>query len=496
MSVAIIVIYTLAITLLFFYCLMQLSLALHYIKYKKNLLDHPEENTLDIAEEMYPLVTVQLPIYNELYVIERLIDAVCEFDYPKEKLEIQVLDDSTDETVDVVAKRVEEWKQRGIDIVQIRRVGAARKGFKAGALQEGLKIAKGEFIAIFDADFVPYPDFLIKTIPFFLKDEKIGVVQTKWEHLNKDYSILTKMQAFALDMHFTIEQSGRNAAGYFINFNGTAGVWRKTTIADAGGWMSDTLTEDLDLSYRAQLKGWKFKYVESVVAPSELPTDMNAVKSQQFRWNKGGAETARKMGRTVLKAGIPLRVKLHAIAHLFNTTNYIFIFITAILSVPLLFIKNIEIQFNYFKYASFFLIGSISIAYAYYISTQQREHTKSRTWKVFLARFPIFLAITMGLSLHNAWAVFRGWLGHKTAFVRTPKFNIISSTDIWKNNKYIPRKIHPITYLEGLLTLYFLLGVIMGVYYNDYGLLPFHILATTGFGIIFYFSLKHSRLKS
>ncbi|MBC8173633.1 MAG: glycosyltransferase [Chitinophagales bacterium] len=492
MSIAVIVIYTFAITFLFFYCLMQLSLALHYIKFKKSLEENPEEIKFHIPENEYPFVTIQLPIYNELYVVERLIDAVAEFDYPKDKLEIQVLDDSTDETVDLISNKVKEWKEKGMQIFHIRR--ANRIGFKAGALQEGSQIAKGEFIAIFDADFAPYPDFLLKTIPYFLLDEHVGVVQTKWEHLNKNYSILTKMQAFALDMHFTIEQTGRNAAGYFINFNGTAGVWRKATIDDAGGWMSDTLTEDLDLSYRAQLKGWKFKYVEGISSPSELPTDMNAVKSQQFRWNKGGAETARKMGRSVLRSELPLRVKLHAIAHLFNTTNYIFIFITAILSVPLLFIKNVEIEFNYFKYASVFLIGSIAIAYSYYISTQQSEKTSRRTWRVFLARFPVFLAITMGLSLHNAWAVFKGWRGQRTAFVRTPKFNVISSKDIWKNKKYISRKIGVITYLEGLFMLYFLSGMIMGVYYGDYGLFPFHLIAATGFGIIFYFSLKHSRL--
>ena len=490
MSIAIIVIYTIAISLLFFYCLMQLSLAIHYIKYKKNL-ENEAEVKFQIPEDQYPRVTVQLPVYNELYVVKRLIDAVCAFDYPKDKLEIQVLDDSTDESVEIAAKCIEYHRSKGINIQHIRR--PERKGFKAGALEYGLQTATGEFIAIFDADFSPYSDFLLKTIPYFLDDNKIGVVQARWEHLNKDYSILTRIQEFALDMHFTIEQQGRNAAGYFINFNGTAGIWRRSTVQDAGGWKSDTLTEDLDLSYRAQLKGWKFKYVENVVAPAELPTDMNAVKSQQFRWNKGGAETARKIGRTVMRAEIPLRVKLHAIAHLFNTTNYIFIFITALLSVPLLFIKNHYIEFNYFKYASLFLMGSIAIAYAYYIATMQREKTMRRTLRVYFSRFPIFLAITMGLSLHNAWAVFRGWLGQQTAFVRTPKFNIINSKDIWKNKKYVVTRISPITYLEGVFALYFLSGIVMGIYYEDFGLLPFHILAFCGFGIIFYFSLKHSR---
>jgi cellulose synthase/poly-beta-1,6-N-acetylglucosamine synthase-like glycosyltransferase len=471
---------------------MQLSLAIHYIKFKRNL--KKEETIFTIPESEYPYVTVQLPVFNELYVVERLIDAIAAFDYPADKLEIQLLDDSTDESFEIARKKVDYYHQRGIDIKQIRR--PERKGFKAGALEYGLREAKGEYVAIFDADFVPFPDFLKKTIPHFLLDDKIGVVQAKWDHLNKDYSILTKMQAFALDMHFTIEQQGRNAAGYFINFNGTAGVWRKATIEDAGGWKADTLTEDLDLSYRAQLKGWKFKYVENVVAPAELPTDMNALKSQQFRWNKGGAETAKKIGLRVINAELPLRIKLHAVAHLFNTTNYIFILITAILSVPLLFIKNQVIDFNYFKYASIFLMGSIAIAYAYYISTLQREKTMRKTLSVYITRFPIFLAITMGMSLHNAWAVFRGWLGQQTAFVRTPKFNIVNGKDIWKNKKYTASKISPIVYLEGLFSLYFLSGIIMGFYYEDYGLLPFHMLAFSGFALIFYFSLKHSKLNS
>ncbi len=489
MSITIIVIYTIAITLLFFYCIMQLSLAIHYIRYKRSM--EAEEATFSGPESEYPMVTVQLPVYNELYVVERLIDAVVAFDYPADKLEIQLLDDSNDESFEIARKKVEYYQAQGINIIQVKR--PIRKGFKAGALEYGLQTAKGEYVAIFDADFVPYPDFLKKTIPYFLTDDKIGVVQARWEHINKDYSILTKMQAFALDMHFTVEQQGRNAAGYFINFNGTAGIWRRTAIDDAGGWNSDTLTEDLDLSYRAQLKGWKFKYVEDVVAPAELPTDMNALKSQQFRWNKGGAETARKIGRKVMGAELPIRIKLHAIAHLFNTTNYIFILITAILSVPLLFIKNHYIDFNYFKYASIFLMGSIAIAYAYYISTLQREKTVGQTVKVYISRFPVFLAITMGMSLHNAWAVFRGWLGQRTAFVRTPKFAINNSGDIWKKKKYVASRVSPITYLEGIFSLYFLSGIIMGIYYKDYGLLPFHIMAFMGFALIFYFSFKHAR---
>ncbi|MEZ5052542.1 MAG: glycosyltransferase family 2 protein [Chitinophagales bacterium] len=494
MAIVILIIYVLAITLLVLYCLTQLSLAIHYLNYKKRLRDEQHLEPLKMEDAAtFPTVTVQLPIYNELYVIERLIDAVAVFEYPANKLDIQVLDDSTDETVDVVAARVAYWKEKGVQIEQVHRVD--RKGFKAGALQEGLKTAKGEFVAIFDADFIPASDFLLQTVPYF-NDDKVAVVQTRWEHLNKDYSILTKIQAFALDMHFRVEQSGRNSAGYFMNFNGTAGLWRVAAIQDAGGWMSDTLTEDLDLSYRAQLKGWKFRYVETIASPAELPTDMNAVKSQQYRWNKGGAETARKIGYRVLVAQLPLKVKLHAIAHLFNTTNYIFIFLTAILSVPLLLIKNTYVDINFFRYASVFLIGSISIGFAYFIATRQGEDSARHTWGTFIRRFPIFLAITMGLSLHNARAVFKGWLGQKSAFIRTPKFNIVGKEGIWKNKQYVPTKISAITYLEGLFCLYFMGGIFLAFYYGDYGLLPFHLMAAFGFGLIFYFSLKHSRYKA
>jgi cellulose synthase/poly-beta-1,6-N-acetylglucosamine synthase-like glycosyltransferase len=493
MAIFVLILYTLAITLLVLYCLTQLSLAIHYINYHRKLKHEQVEQADPINPAELPVVTVQLPVFNELYVVERLIDAVAVFNYPPHLFEIQVLDDSTDETVDLVAARVAYWADKGVDIKQIRRID--RKGYKAGALQEGLATAKGEFVAIFDADFVPGPNFLMDTVSYF-KDEKIAVVQTRWEHINKDYSMLTKIQAFALDMHFRVEQLGRNAAGYFMNFNGTAGLWRKAAIYDAGGWMADTLTEDLDLSYRAQLKGWKFRYIENVSSPAELPTDMNAVKSQQYRWNKGGAETARKIGFSVLSAHLPLKVKLHAIAHLFNTTNYIFIFLTAILSVPLLLIKNTYIQFDFFKYASVFLIGSISIGFAYFVATRQGEKDNRSTWSTFLKRFPIFLAITMGLSLHNARAVFKGWLGQQSAFIRTPKFNIVGASDVWKNKSYVPSKISSITYFEGLFCLYFLFGIAMGIYYGDYGLLPFHLLAAFGFGIIFYFSLKHSRYKA
>ena len=297
----IIVGYGFSLLVICIFSLGQFNLAWHYRKHQKQLKN--EENT---SLEEFPHVTVQLPIYNEKYVIERLIDAVAAFDYPKDKLEIQVLDDSNDETIEIVAKKVASYQKAGIDIQQVQR--PERKGFKAGALQYGMEHAKGEFIAIFDADFLPPKDFLKSTLTSF-NDPKVGMVQTRWGHLNQDYSLLTRVQAFGLNAHFTIEQKGRLNAGSFINFNGTGGVWRKTCIVDAGGWHHDTLTEDLDLSYRAQLKDWKFDYLEDVLSPAELPVLMPAVKSQQYRWNKGAAETARKNLGKIWEKGQILQIK-------------------------------------------------------------------------------------------------------------------------------------------------------------------------------------------
>ena len=266
------------------YAIAQLNLLFNYLKAKKKK-DTSEKFDFSNKEEI-PFVTIQLPVYNELYVMERLLKNIAKIDYPYEKLEIQVLDDSTDESIETTAEQIKIIKEKGIDIQHIKR--SNRQGFKAGALKEGLKTAKGEFIAIFDADFLPKSDWLYQTVPYF-KNSEIGVIQTRWGHINRDYSTLTRIQAFALDAHFTLEQVGRNSKSHFINFNGTAGLWRKKCIYDAGNWEGDTLTEDLDLSYRAQLKNWKFKYLVDVVTPAELPVVISAARSQQFRWNKGGA---------------------------------------------------------------------------------------------------------------------------------------------------------------------------------------------------------------
>ncbi len=469
-----------ALFFIFVFSLGQLHLTWHYSRSRKKNTPAPQHHG-DL-----PRVTVQLPIFNEKYVINRLLDSIAGLDYPKDKLEIQVLDDSTDETVQLTAEKVTELTALGFDISHIRRTD--RTGFKAGALQAGMQQAKGEFLAIFDADFLPEKDFLQKTIPHFSHPD-VGVVQTRWGHVNRDYSMLTRMQAFGLDAHFTIEQSGRSHAGSFINFNGTAGVWRKTCIENAGGWSADTLTEDLDLSYRAQLKGWKFHFLENVVAPAELPVIMPAIKSQQYRWNKGAAETARKNLGKVLRSNIALTHKLHAVLHLFNSSVFLLLLSAAILSIPMLYIKEIHPELDIlFNLGSVFLIGFFSIALFYWMASRATHPTQVSGH--FFKHFPLFLTFSMGLSLHNAIAVSEGLLGYKTPFIRTPKFNIFNKGERWQNNEYLRPKLSIATLLEGLLCLYFVFGVGYGIAIGDYGLLFFHILLAIGFGGIFIHSVK------
>ncbi len=481
MEYIIVVLYCSTLLMIFFFSLGQLHLTVHYLKSKKNTAG--KNATLS---QLRPFVTVQLPVYNERYVIQRLMDAVAAFDYPKDRLEVQVLDDSTDDTVAIIQSKVEELRTEGLDIVHVRR--SDRSGFKAGALQYGLDHAKGDFIAIFDADFIPKKDFLKKTTEQFI-DDNIGMVQTRWGHLNRDYSLLTKLQAFGLDAHFSIEQRGRNHAGSFINFNGTAGLWRKTCIQDAGGWSADTLTEDLDLSYRAQMKGWDFKYLEDVVSPAELPVIMPAIKSQQYRWNKGAAETAKKNLFKVLRSKITNASKIHAIFHLFNSSVFVFLLMASILSIPMLYIKDANPSLNFlFDLGSIFLIGFFSIAFFYWVSAKQIAPLK--TGKYYFSVFPAFLTISMGLSLHNAIAVLEGLLGFKTPFIRTPKFNIQKKTDTWKGNVYIKPKISLVTIMEGVLALYFIFGIWSGIYLHDWGLMLFHIMLTIGFMSVFYHSVK------
>jgi cellulose synthase/poly-beta-1,6-N-acetylglucosamine synthase-like glycosyltransferase len=398
-----------------------------------------------------------------------------------------VLDDSNDATVALAAARVAHYTAQGRRISHVRR--PTREGYKAGALRYGLTETDGEFVAIFDADFVPESDFLRRTIPYFSQDAKVGVVQTRWGHLNENESLLTRLQAFGLDAHFLIEQVGRTFAGYFINFNGTGGVWRRACIDDAGGWHIDTLTEDLDLSYRAQLRGWRFVYHPSIVAPAELPAVMDALKSQQFRWTKGAAETGRKHLGNVWRSSQPLAVKLHATFHLLNSSVYIVIMLMAMLSVPLVFVRAQYSEYKViFQMASVFLIGFTPLIY-YYYTAWRLAHPKQPLWR-YPGFFLLFLSVSMGLALHNARAVTLGWLGQRTPFVRTPKAGTGSPV---KQRRYRTGGLGPLVLLEGILAAYFAFGLGAGLYFGDIGLLPFHTLLTVGFTAICYYSIRHAR---
>ncbi len=491
LETTIIVIYTIAIVLIFMYSLAQLNLLFNYLSSKKA---NKNCETFDLSKpEEVPFVTIQLPVFNEMYVMDRLLDNIALMDYPKDKLEIQVLDDSTDETIETTRQHIEKIKVTGLDIKHIIRTD--RTGFKAGALKEGLKIAKGEFIAIFDADFLPKPNWLKRTILYF-KDEHIGVVQTRWSHINRNYSLLTKIQAFALDAHFTLEQVGRNSKGHFINFNGTAGIWRKECIIDAGNWEGDTLTEDLDLSYRAQLKNWKFKYLEDVETPAELPVVISAARSQQFRWNKGGAENFRKMLKRVIRSkNISTKTKIHGLLHLLNSTMFLNVFIVAVLSIPMLYIKNeyAHLRF-YFYFMSFFVMSTVIFFICYWFMYKQIYGSGFKKFFSYVVMFFTFFSIAMGFSLHNSIAVLEGHMGKRSEFVRTPKFNISTIKDSWKGNKYLRKKLSPHVILEGILMFYFAFGLysafVVGDTGGDFGLFPFHLMLFLGFGYVFFKSLS------
>lgn len=489
----ILTIYTIALIYITIYCLMQFHLLVQYHRF------HWQEKRgtptkIPILNGNLPFVTIQLPIYNEKFVVQRLIDNICLMDYPKDKMEIHILDDSDDETRDIVEQKVKEYQEEGFNIKSIRR--AIRQGYKAGALRDGMAYSKGAFIAIFDADFLPKKNFLRSTLAYFNNPE-IGVVQTRWEHINQNYSLLTRLQAFQLNVHFTVEQMGREAGEYLLQFNGTAGVWRRVTIDDAGGWEADTLTEDLDLSYRAQLNGWKIAYLENVVSPSELPAEMSGLKSQQFRWMKGGAETARKMLPTVWKSDINFGKKIHASAHLLSSTVFLGVFIIGVFSVPLLFFLQIlPIDHSFFIC---FLVGLLAIMMVYFrgnMSTFWGGDTLFQKLLKFIFLFPIFLAISMGLSFHNSIAVLQGYLGKKTSFIRTPKFNIKSAGDMINPAGYTSKRLPYSTIFEGILAIYFLCGLAFGIYIEVNTFIAFHFLLFIGYGCIFYWSLRHLRLHS
>ena len=473
----ILTIYTISLTLIFIFSISQAYLIYYYLKYKS------KKAPLSVPLDELPIVTVQLPLYNELYVIDRLINSVCDLDYPVNKLEIQVLDDSDDESLIITQQLIEQKRKEGYQIAHITR--KKNIGFKAGALQYGLQTAKGEYIAIFDADFIPERDFLKQLLPYF--KDKVGMVQSRWSHLNSQYSLLTQVQAFALDAHFTIEQLGRNNAGLYINFNGTAGIWRKTCIVDAGGWQHDTLTEDLDLSYRAQLKGWDFKYVDTVSTPAELPAQLNAFRSQQHRWTKGAVETSKKMLKRIWEADNSFKKKTFATLHLCNSYIFILVFLTAVLSVPMIYIKNLnQISPLYFQFISFYFIGFIIVCIFYSVAFFAKKKSVSE----FITLFPIFISVSMAMSFHNSIAVLEGVFGFKSAFIRTPKININHLNNGFKDNKYLDRALPLSFYAELFLSFYFLSALSLSFYYQDFGLLPFHLMLCIGFITLVFYGAK------
>jgi cellulose synthase/poly-beta-1,6-N-acetylglucosamine synthase-like glycosyltransferase len=413
-----------------------------------------------------PRVTIQLPMYNEQAVARRVIDATCRIDYPRDRLEIQVLDDSTDETVDIVSEAVAYWRGRGFNITHVHRT--QRTGFKAGALAEGMKSLTGEFILIFDADFLPPADILTETVNYFT-DPRVGMVQARWEHLNRDLSLLTKTQAILLDGHFVIEHAARNRSGRFMSFNGTAGLWRRNCIEDAGGWQHDTLTEDLDLSYRAQMRGWKFVFLPDLVSPAELPPDMESFKQQQYRWAKGGAQTARKLLPTVLRSRLPKRIKLEAFFHLTSCIVYPCMVLLTLMLYPVVYLKVHLFAEGFWRYLfdfSVLLIATCS-AGTFYICSQR---VLFRTWADSIKYIPFLMSLGIGISLNNARAVLAGFFGKPGEFVRTPKFGVVANSNLWKRDvgkaRKSQRRVKIQPFIEFAFGLY-LLGCLVMCLTND-----------------------------
>jgi cellulose synthase/poly-beta-1,6-N-acetylglucosamine synthase-like glycosyltransferase len=481
-------IYTFALLSLFVYGMNCYILMMFYrLNCPKALKKHEEikeKFNKDVSAKHWPRVTIQLPIYNERYVVERLIDAVCRIDYPKDLLEIQVLDDSTDDTVEIAKAVVAKMKVRGFDIVYLHRTN--RIGFKAGALKEGLKSAKGEFIGIFDADFVPNSDFLKETVPYFI-DPNVGMLQTRWGHLNCDYSLLTRAQSMGIDGHFAIEQASRAWSGLFMNFNGTAGVWRKKTIKDAGNWQADTLTEDLDLSYRAQLKGWKLAFATQVVCPAEIPVTINAFKSQQHRWAKGSIQTAKKNLGKLFRSDLSMLVKIQAFLHLTHYMVHPMMLLVVLTSIPMLYTK---LFFNNLAYPmmifTLFCLATFGPSSMYLFS----QRILYRDWKRRIKYLPVLMCLGTGIAVNNTKAVLEAFFNIKSGFIRTPKYGIKRKEDRWRGKRYaIP--LDSLSIIEFLLGLYSLTGLCMFLFFSRYLISPFLFIYTAGFFYVFFLSIKH-----
>ena len=444
----------------------------------------PDAGSIPTMHEPWPDVTIQLPVFNEANVIERLIDTTASIVYPRDKLQIQVLDDSNDDTVALAAERVAFWKAKGFMIEHVRR--ADRAGYKAGALEEALDAATGDFIAIFDADFLPTEDFLLHMLPLFDAPD-IGMVQARWGHLNADHSLLTKVQAFGLDAHFALEQFVRNRAGCFMNFNGTAGIWRRTCIEESGNWQPDTLAEDLDLSYRAQLRGWRFKYNEDVEVPAELPENINALRSQQFRWTKGAAEVGQKLLGRLWKSGERLQTKIEGTFQLTAHFVFPFILIVIVLHAPLLMLKHVGKQAPgeiYFGFLGLGLLGFLGFMLAQVFS----QRVLYPDWPRRILFFPVYMAGTMGLAINNCRALFQAFRGKKTAFIRTPKFSRAEKKTVRQN--YVEKKLPLVAWFEGLTFVYSLVGLGFIIAFGEWAATPFQSLFVLGFGMVTYFNLK------
>ena len=424
--------------------------------------------------ERLPVITVQLPLYNEVYVVERLLEAVLALDYPKELLEVQVLDDSTDETRDVASAAVERYRNLGHDVVYLSR--DHRKGYKAGALQAGLEKSRGEFLVIFDADFVPQPEMLRRCLPHF-GDPNVGMVQARWEHLNRDFSLLTRIQAIFLDGHFVIEHTARNRSGRFFNFNGTAGIWRRRCLEEAGGWQSDTLTEDLDASYRAQLAGWRFVYLKDVAVPAEVPVDMNGFKSQQHRWTKGSIQTGRKLLPDVLRSRFPWKVKIEAFFHLTNNFSYLLVVLLALLILPAIVVRE-EIGWRKLAILDFPLFFGATCSFIAFYFSSQREIGQG--WRETLKYMPCLMSLGIGLSITNVRAVLEALANKPTEFTRTPKYRIEGAAGEWRSKKYRSASNLSVA-AEILLAGYFLAALAFAVAEGYWLGVPFLIIFFNGF---------------
>src|SRR6201997_3510131 len=481
-DIALLVPYFVVLILLASYGLHRYILVSLYYKNRKNHTSEPAARFEDL-----PRVTVQLPMFNEQFVAERLIESICKLKYPREKLDIQVLDDSTDETVEVVRSLVERYAALGHPITYQNRT--QRAGFKAGALAEGMKTAMGEFIAIFDADFTPPEDFLLKVIHHFT-DPKIGMVQTRWTHINRNYSFLTEVEAILLDQHFVPEHSGRARSGVFFNSNGTAGMWRRRAIEEAGGWQHDTLSEDTDLSYRAQLKGWKFIYLQEVECPAELPVEMTAFKTQQARWAKGLIQTAKKMLPRVMKSDAPLHTKIEAWYHLTANLSYPLMVVLSVLLLPAMIIRFYQgwFQMLYID-LPLFMASTFSISSFYLVS--QRE-LFPKTWPRALLYLPFLMALGIGLTVTNTRAVLEALLGKQTAFTRTPKYRVESKKDKIRAGSY-RRRLGWVPWIELLIGSYFALTVYYAMENENYITVPFLILFVIGYWYTGLMSLLEGR---